>query len=92
MELPKTIEKNKTKQIKYFFLKRKKHFSLEKKIKSFSSLGIARKNKFICYLKISRVPSAFVPQRDFDIFLGAFFAFCLFLLQKDFDIFASFFS
>ena len=37
MELPKTIEKNKTKQIKYFFLKRKKHFSLEKEIKRFSS-------------------------------------------------------
>ena len=39
MELPKTIEKNKTKQIKYFFLKRKKHFSLEKKNQKFFFIG-----------------------------------------------------
>ena len=40
----------------------------------------------------TQVASAFIPQKDFDIFLGPFFAFYLFLLQKDFNIFACFFS
>ena len=35
----------------------------------------------------TQVVSAFVFQEDFDICLGPFFAFCLFLLQKDFNIF-----
>ena len=35
----------------------------------------------------TQVVSAFVLQEGFDIFLGPFFAFCLFLLQGDFDIF-----
>ena len=38
-------------------------------------------------LSYTQVVSAFVLQENFDIYLGPFFAFCLFLLQKDFDIF-----
>ena len=35
----------------------------------------------------TQVVIAFVLQEDFDIWLGPFLAFCLFLLQKNFDVF-----
>ena len=35
----------------------------------------------------TQVVIAFVLKEDFDISLGPFFAFCLFLLQKNFDVF-----
>ena len=39
----------------------------------------------------TQVASAFVPQKGFDIFLGPYLAFCIFLLQTDFDIFCMLF-